>query len=336
MNLILVDEDAAGLFSEEILKERLHDCGVKIKFLDIRHLPDSRYRLENLPGQETGGGYEKCIFLTKFGSGMLDYHVRLAEENQSFGKWFFVILDMPYQSYRAQFSAQIDEYLMDRDFFYKVLFDHSDTLEETRKLCRTKTGSGKICVIASKEDCGLTEKVRMAVESLFPDWELIVSKESCPEAWDFADRILIVGRRAEDFCLPPVDSGKGRVKIWIDDPMIGCTKQEIEEKKEEIRQQMNLTGWDLAEIDSCSFYGDLDYEVKYSRLLKKELSVPALVTDESFVMWDHYGIPLRRADYTEEKICTFLKKVCGMRRLLEQNKGEREGQGREDYEISGL
>lgn len=325
MNLILVDEDAAGLFSEEILKERLHDCGAEIKFLNIRHLTDSQYCLEILPGEEIGNRYEKCIFLTKFESGMLDYHVRIVEENHSFGKWFFVILDTSYQSYRTQFSAQIDEYFMDRDIFYKVLFDRSATLEETRKLCQTKIGSGKICVIVSRGDSELAEKARRAVGSLFPDWELIVSKETCPEACEFADRILLAGRRAEDFCLPPVDSGKGRVKIWIDDPMIGCTKQEIKEKKEDIRRQMNLAGWNLAEIDSCSFYGDLDNEIQYSRLLQKELSVPALVIDESFVMWDDYGIPFQRADYTEEKICLFLKKVCGMRRLLEQNKGERDG-----------
>ena len=72
---------------------------------------------------------------------------------------------------------------------------------------------------------------------------------------------------------------------------------------------MNASGWNLGNrrvFSSC-----LDYEQLLLELDKGEISAEALHTDDRFVMWDAYGLPLPDEAYRENaRAEAFLREHC--------------------------
>lgn len=314
MDFVIVDFDCQSLLTE------------KARIRELLNLPEENEVIfwdEEGWEQRSGEKISRCIFLTCFTGGIKKYHRDMFTGNPQISSWIIAVLDVEHESYKKQFLAQIDQSFCSSDAYYDVVFDCSDMLSETAKLCALPAKTQKRCLIVSKEQA-LAEQVREVMEKCLPLWEILSPVITSAEDYRFADAVIVVGEKAEDLAVPAPAVGLNRRYVWLN--RLFLVPKEYEELTSEAEESMNSCRWNIADYDRCLYTSDLGYEKFYQEIQDGEIEYSALKEHERFVMWDQYGLPVQRKEYTPEHIAGFLKENCCFTRIAERISGHSSGE----------
>lgn len=257
----------------------------------------------------------RCVFLTCFTGGVKKYHQDLFTNNPQILSWIISVLDVEHEGYKKQLLAQIDQAFRLSDAYYDVVFDSSDMLRETRKHCILPARTQKRCLVVSQKK-ELAERVRSVMEGYLESWEVVSTTVTSAEEYRFADAVIVAGEQVEDLAVPAPAAGLNRRYVWLNRRFLAS--EEYEELTDAAGEIMNGCGWNISDYRSCLYSSDFVYEKLYQDIMGGEIGYSALREHEDFVMWDAYGLPAVREDYTPEHIAVFLEQNCCFARLKER------------------
>lgn len=302
MKLLIIDGDCRDLFLDlSLLPKRIHldDCQV---------LTIEEANADKMKEIQQDGKWEKCIFFTQLSGGVKKYHKDFVMKNSACRCWMLVVLDQDKPRLRSQLLEQLDDVFSQLPILYEVVFDRSDSLEETAKTAGYLAGAERACLVVSRNE-RLANQVVNVLGAWLPEWNLISCSGDFENAFRYRDGILMVGEQEEDFHVPHPLIGSGRVLFWLEE---NDAEHQGRNRKalQQLRQSLNDFGWDLADFEQCAFCSSLAYETFAQRIQEGSNSWLSLREDPEFVMWDAYGLPMLASEYTEKNIRQFLEEHC--------------------------
>lgn len=312
MDLVIADFDCQALTAgQERIRELLKLPEAEVFFMEGGGLEERQWEMPESTAENIG----RCIFLTGLTGGIKKYHRDLFANNPQILSWIIAVLDVEHESYKKQLLGQIDQAFCVLDVYYDVVFDSSDTLWNTQRRCTLPVKTCKRCLIVSK-NLELAQQVRAVMEGYLPAWETVSPETVSAEAYRFADAVVVVGKEPEELGVPAPLAGLPRRFVWIDRGFL--VPEEREGLTAEAKEIMNGCGWNIADYSQCLYSSDFLYESLYREIRDGKIGYSALVEHEDFVMWDVYGLPLVRKEYTQERIAGFLEKNCCFSRIAER------------------
>lgn len=313
MDLVIVDFDCQALTAgQERIRELLKlPEGTEVFFMEGGGLEERQWELPEGAAENIG----RCVFLTGLTGGIKKYHRDLFANNPQILSWIIAILDVEYESYKKQFLGQVDQAFGESDAYYDVVFDSSDALRETGRRCALPVKTRRRCLIVSKNR-KLAQRVKDVMEGYLPSWETAALEAASAEDYRFADAAVVVGEKTEELAVPAPIAGLNRRFVWLDRGFL--VPEEREGLTAEVKEIMNGCGWNIADYSQCLYSSDFLYESLYREIRDGKIGYSALVEHEDFVMWDVYGLPLVRKEYTQERIAGFLDENCCFTRIAER------------------
>lgn len=318
MDLVIVDFDCRALMAgRERIRELLGLAeAAEVVFMENAGWEEKQWKM---PGSVVKNS-DRCVFLTCFTGGIKKYHRDLFVNNPQILSWIIAVLDVEHESYKKQFLGQADQAFGASDAYYEVVFDSSDTLRETRQRCTLPVKTQRRCLIVSKNQM-LAQQVRDVLEGYLPSWEITAPEVTSAENYRFADAVIIVGEKPEELAVPAPLVGLARRFVWLNREFL--SPEEREELRDAAGEIMNGRGWNIPDYSKCLYSSDFLYERLYRKIRDGEIGYSALVEHEDFVMWDVYGLPMVRKEYTQERIAGFLDENCCFARITEQVRAEK-------------
>lgn len=301
MNLIIVDYDCAETVRRSEPAQKLPDS--RLVYLSERSGSEA---VTEAAGEN---GRARVVLLTEMTAGLKSYHLELFRGSSGVSHWVVVILDLTRPAYKKQFIAQIDEAFAGTEAFYEVIFDDSGRLERTTKALSVPPKTDRRCVVVSaSQNRPLIENAAKCLAGYLRGWKLGVPEKVSPEDYRYADAVLIAGEREADCAVAAPETGirLDRRLIWINQ-RFAAPHEKDEDFFLDLQSAVNESGWNLAGCEKRTYFSDISYEEYYSRLLRGEISASALRENDDFVMWDCYGLPLLKDEYSDEKVSAFLK-----------------------------
>lgn len=316
MNLIIVDSDCQSLFrNEEHVKDLLKDSDALVLFLEINsELAKQQYSLDELVDITK---FHRCIFLTELSGGLKEYHKLLVQNNAGIQHWVISILDIAHQNYKEQFFHHIDSMLAETDVLYRVIFDQSVSLQRTCEECRKTIYEKSTCLLVSKDEV-LAAKVKELLAMRKPDCDFLLRSELSEEESYDAKVILVLGNTMEDILFAPIKYGLNRIHIWMNLELVGQNKSQIKSRLNDIRKQLTEQGWNFFEDSFNLHCSNLKYEHFCFKWLNQEVSAASFKNDDTFILWDRYGLPLLEQEYTDKTIQDFFDDNCCFAQIIDE------------------
>jgi len=255
--------------------------------------------VDRLPKDE-----DQVVYLTSLENGGAKYQLDLVRNSPGVVQWFI-------------FSEGTERYLLDK-FRDRAggtagqLFLCSE-LEELAKVVRRCQVRKKTCLI-----CTATKRVdpkpfASLLETFLPGWAVecaCLAEQPKAMADSTCQRVLILGERSGDFLLnTPVPE---HITPWL--VQAGAERLIHEDEAELMKRAyggVSGLSWSSRMKRDHFFFVSVPYE---SRRRKNE-GAAALRNDESFVMWDAYGLPMPLSEYTQASIDRFLRQFDGCEQL---------------------
>lgn len=313
MDFVIIDGDCRNTWSLSELERLLDASHDAIWFCESAVLREHNYNAASAAQTAIDVPFEKAVLVTKLQSGVMNYHQKMIH-NTGCRRWLIVIVGRTNEIYKEQYCNAFDSMLGD-SVRYEIVFDGSPELKIAREIKKEVVDDRLFCVIATRSDAQFAENVQKILQSAYPDWRFECHVGMEADSYRHADIILVVGRTEEDYAVPPAKENASRVRIWLDVPF-GFKTQ-----KPDIIVHMNRSGWNLSsQRIRCSCLAN---EMLLQELNHGEISREALCTDDRFVMWDRYGLPLPAHAYeSPEQAETFLRGQCCFPDLLGTRKQE--------------
>lgn len=313
MDLIIVDGDCRNLWTEPELERLLDAKNDVVWFCEDAALRENKYNVAAAASAPVGASFNKGILLTRLQSGVMNYHRQMLRSTCCCKRWLIVIIDEASSVYRETYRNEVNS-ITEKDTRYEIIFDDSATMALTLEAKREIVDERLFCIIATKLDAKLAEDVQKTLEALYPDWRFECHVGMAEDSYKHADIVLAIGKKEADFALPPAKKSAKSIRIWLN-AQRGMNEEERQEQEEQIIDQMNQCGWNLG---VCRVWSScLANEMLLHELDSGEIGAEALSTDDRFVMWDCYGLPLpARAYETADEAEAFLRSQCCFPRLL--------------------
>lgn len=311
MDLIVVDGDCTSLWNDDELKKLL-GCGKDcLWYFDDKAMREHGYNIAAAAGIKPGNEITKGILITKAQNGIMAYHKNIFKNTAGCKYWIISVLDEDNENYRKQIGTGLDFALKEIPVRYELIFDNSDRLELTAEEKKEIADTRPCCVIATKHDKELAERVQSFLAVRNDDWKIECHVDFKEDSYKHTDVILIVGRENEDYLVTPTAVKTSRVLIWIDLPAGKAEKSYINQRAQSLLKEMNKHGWNITNTGSNVLGSCLNHEFLLAELESGRITAETLRSDDDFVMWDKYGLPLadeayRNADFVE----SFLREHC--------------------------
>lgn len=315
MNLVIVDGDCRNLWTLPELERLLDASHDTVWFCVDAALREHGYNAAAAAQAAIGASFEKAVLVTKLQNGVMDYHRKMLCGTAGCKRWLIVIVGAANGIYREQYCNEINSVLGD-EVRYEIIFDDPSEMKLALEAKKEAVDDRFFCIIATKSDARLAEDVRKTLESVYEDWRFECHVGMEQDDYRHADVILVVGRSEEDCAVPPAKENASRMRIWLETP------RSREADGARVIDRMNRNGWNLGRRrvrSSC-----LTNEILLQELDHGEISREALCTDDRFVMWDRYGLPLPAHAYgSAEQAEEFLRCQCRFPGLLDDKNEKR-------------
>ena len=294
------------------------DINAKVKnFEKLSNEPLQIYKIDDLLKRENTcmpDDIKRCIFITLLPSGIMQYHEDFIAANKHIMSWIISVCNVEHEPYRIQYKKQIEGLFYNIKTSYEIIFDISSSLRATMTACE-KPIKEKLffCIISGNK------MISKAAESIFqmylPTWEV---KSASVNEVQYADAVLIIGKDENDYNIPAPAKKMGWRFVWINE--INATKEKKEDLLEKIDTMLSKCNWEFADFHNSVFLGDLQFEKLYYQFKNGETSDIMLKNDDSFVMWDEFGLPVLLKDYNNKNIKSFFEKNCCICKIAEMLK----------------
>lgn len=325
MDLVIVDYDCQALMAGQECIRKLPGLSGDMEVVSMEEIAMNeagRGEGQREMSEGAAGNIDRCIFFTGLTGGIKKYHRELFVNHPQILSWVIVILDVAHESYKKQLLGQVDQAFAEADAYYDVVFDSADTLQETKRRCALPVKTQKRCLIVSKNRM-LAQQVRDVMEGYLPSWETVSPEVTSVEEYRFADAVIVVGKKTQELAVPAPLSGLNRRSVWLERGFL--VLEEREELAAEVKGVMNGCGWNISDYSQCLCSSDFRYERFYREIRDGKIEYSALVEHEDFVMWDIYGLPLVRKEYTRERIEAFLCENCCFAKIAERISAKKGG-----------
>ena len=142
------------------------------------------------------------------------------------------------------------------------------------------------------------------MEPLLPGWKIIDGVQA--SASQDISAVLVTGA-LNGAIIPnsPLPENVVSSFVWFDMPYPAEQEEYINMKKD-LAERFNSKGWNIRQEDI--FLSDLNHEESYADLINGKITEIGLQQRDNFVVWDEYGLPLTREQYTKETLMNFLNK----------------------------
>ncbi len=240
------------------------------------------------------------VYVTSMPAGLLKYHDDFFEYHKNkAGKWIVILVNddkVTFNQLKIGFSSvgtSVDILL------WSYVKDDKEIFNRIKS--SMKINNQKVLIYSIRPCCG-KKTLAQVLSSSLNEWEFQVAEENSTEDYisqTDARYIIIVGRTMEDF---NVHIPEGRSPIYV----FTMPDENIQAylKKDELPQVLvkyvpEHLEWTPAQAQKYFFFISPLYE-----LWRINNVDPTL--DNNFVMWDEYGLPMMRSEYTCSNVRKFL------------------------------
>ena len=252
------------------------------------------------------GERNRVYYILSLTAGGLQYQYELLKKNSSVAQWILLIR----QNQRAPiwaFERQLESLKSSIHMIRTVGKSDSQIKEELRSIALIRERS---CLVYSKRSgIGKKTAVELLQKKLCPDWEFEICEgpeEKFRECCAGMSRVLIMGCSIQDFSLSKPEQMK-TPPIFLyhrcDEQVQTCLRPDI--LWERIRDVLSAREWEFSSHYSDFYVGSAPYE-NWALEMEAGGGVHSLALSDSFVMWDNFGLPLLREQYTDQNIRDFL------------------------------
>lgn len=299
MNTIIVDSDCKLYFPQECLvKNVLKGSECKVYYLDSAE----SFKIESNC---------RCVLLSTMNNGMKKYHLDFMRANLHVKTWLISIVGTFFENEKNQLLENIDNTLSCCKVTYNVVFDNCLNLEKTNEICSMPIKENKTCLVVSKNST--IAKCFISILSSYLDkWDVIFGEQDLGHIYQSADLILAVGEKQEDYFLPAPKYHTGMTYAWV-----MCSESNSKQLRETVYNKLTEKGWNLCSIDNV-YASTLELEEYLLKINNGDITCLELNTDENFVIWDKYGLPLKSEDYNTDIIISFLNRQCCFKDLIKR------------------
>ena len=254
---------------------------------------------------------DSAVFITDLPSGILDYHASFFNLNKSSVKsWTVILLNknkVTQKQAKLCFSSS--------GVRVNILTD-TDTPEDIQIIRETIAAAGRVqsktVLIYSVRPDAEKELLKELLEAQLPDRTFETATETPGEdilAKTSAAQVIVTGRTMEDFNVPlPSGISPLYVMTGIHENVQAYLKREVlaENLFRYVPDKLSLTPESGKKLFFCT---SAQYE-----LWNATATDPRL--DSRFVMWDGFGLPLPRKEYTSENCLRFLSRFNEIPKLI--------------------
>lgn len=269
----------------------------------------------------------RCIYFIKMEDSGLKYQIDFIKNTDKVMQWLVVLVDEKDVSEHkknvavSNFRTNIGKF--DKDFSViccttEQMNEHIDS--ELQTLNRKKSN---IVLIASANSFVGRKTTKQALECIYPNM-LIDAKcdaNDFEEKSKYAKHIVIVGNEIRDFILPCPDDTLHRVTLLYnkaDEAPINLVY--FQKTQRAVISEMNKNGWDLPLDFKRFFIGSMLYDIFYQELQSKKDEWNVFKMNTNYYMWDKYGLPCPKEQYTQDNINSFLSELFIAPKLLDNSK----------------
>ena len=260
---------------------------------------------------------KRCVFITHLESGVIGYHEKLVLENNNILSWVVSIVDNKHESYKKQYINQLDNLFTKANIFYEVVFDSEEDMEATKKVCSVPIKKNKQMNVLSNNKV-LSEQTVEMIRSYLPEWEITIANPDDKDSCYYADAIVLVGEKAEDFKLNAPEKHVSHRYIWLNKCQFNITIEERDAITTDIDLILSENKWGFVDFKERLYFSDIEQEKLYQKYVSGEISAVGLENDDTFVMWDVYGLPMMHNAYDDETIRQFFDTNCCIHKIVDK------------------
>lgn len=269
----------------------------------------------------------RCIYFIKMEDSGLKYQIDFIKNSDKVMQWLVVLVDAEYVSEHkknvavSNFRTNIGKFDKDVSVICCTTEQMAERIDsELQTLNRKKSN---VVLIASVNSFVGRETTKQVLKCIYPN--MLIDAEcdinDFKEKNKYAKHIVIVGNEIKDFILPCPDDSLHRVTLLynkVDEAPINLVY--FQKTQRAVISEMNKNGWDLPLDFKRFFVGSMLYDVFYQNLQSGERTVDEFKMNTNYYMWDKYGLPCPKEQYTQDNISNFLRGLFIAPKLLDNSR----------------
>lgn len=248
------------------------------------------------------------VVVTALTGGWHKYHVELIKSNPDIRHWVIGVVGKLGQKVRKSIQDQFSVIFADAGSYVELCFDDSDALEGIAGLLE-KPIKTKNCLTIASLNAHLAAEVEKILSRYLPEWCVRVAVNPSESDYDRQDAVVIVGDTPAELEVTAPIVRINRSLVWLNQPLY-VDSDTHRELIGEVKAALNAKGWNIADASKCTFLSGLKQEMASQQIENGELTPVAMISDQSFVMWDDFGLPVVQSKWTSESIVAFLNDNC--------------------------
>lgn len=246
------------------------------------------------------------ILITRLNSGWLQYHFGLLRENPMLIHWVVAILWDGKQNIRDMLNKQLLSVFEKEDIYCEIVFEDTENWEKIKETLQKPIKTQKSCAVISK-NLSLAQDAAAILQAYLKDWAVHFVDGVQNNDYSCEDAVLTVGGNNEEMAVYPPEKGARKRLFWRNEAYF----LEDEEKFStisELGEQMNGLGWNIFNYQKLAYISSIVNEKALLAIRQEEMVPIALKTDDNFIMWDDYGLPIPSNSMDDNNIRLFLEK----------------------------
>lgn len=315
MNLFILDADSKNSYTSKDISSLLGTADLTVWQLNDQELADNDYHLDAVTGVQ--GSFSRVVLLTQASYGIMNYHRKMIRSNPMVKYWIITITAPMSATEQQQILLEVSEIFQQQNLRYAVLFDDPQTLKGTASMIAETVPEKPQCVLFYTRETQTAAQIIQSLHTAYPDWDVLCNPGDTDWVEKYADRILLFAEDLERFAFLAKINNPDRIYTWVEaEP--GTVSQQKEKIVHDTSCLMADCGFSLTQKERHILCGFSQYELFRAEIAAGAYSCTALKTNDAFVMWDEYGLPLLNRQYEENTLKHFLDEHCVLADFIDQ------------------
>ena len=262
------------------------------------------------------GEHERAYYFLSLSAGGMKYQTDLVLNNEGISQWVLLITS-PVRTWGLKNTLSGFQASLKIKTVYGLTNEEISSLIDSVPVMHTKK-----CLIYSKRSAaGKKTTVSFWKKHCRPDWEFETcegQEEILHSKCSGSPKVIIMGNSLQDFSLQKPDFLEAEPVFLFsqyDRNVQNCI--DTEELWGSVRAVLREREWVFPERYDKFYVSSALYE-EWSVSSRKPQDFRQMNLVEGFVMWDSYGLPRLREDYTAENIAEFLGQFHALRDIAEK------------------
>lgn len=312
MNFSVLDENCKYLELDELVAE-----------LNKKDIPSFNRDSEKFVSFLKTTDKTRCIYFIKMEDSGLKYQIDFIKNTNNVEQWLVVLVVKNEVSEHkknvatSNFRTNIGKFNKDVSVICCTKEKINEQLDSELQILNRKKSN--IVLIASSSRFVGRKTTGSVLSDIYPNKSFeICESDDFEEKSKYAKHIIIVGNEINDFMLPCPDDTLHRTTLLynkVDEAPINLVY--FKKMKTAVISEMNKNGWNLPIDFNKFFIGSMHYDIYFRKLQSGETDINEFIMKAGYYMWDKYGLPCSKEQYTEKNINNFLNNIFVAEKLLD-------------------